>query len=249
MEPLAYIWVRKTVDWSDEQTFFAQIPEGFEPKLARWNETFETPFHSFRQRVAEIARLNHSRVSRAAVAKWDRIPDGALVLPVDDDDWFAPEVAVRAAEAQELGGAGARWPTIHVEDPMGFGHRVDLWRRRLLPFSPPRWICSTNNYALVKEAGSANKELLASHVEASRWVKAGRRDSMRSLPERLSIANRTIASRTSLGHLRPTVSRAELLRKSRRYRSIYREDVAGCPWACPHLEAMAELMDELQPRR
>jgi hypothetical protein len=60
-----------------------------------WNQTFDLPYHVFRQRVRRIAELNLQRVENAVRARWDEIPDGALVAPVDDDDWFAPDSAQR----------------------------------------------------------------------------------------------------------------------------------------------------------
>ena len=101
--PMAYIWIRSTGNWSDEAAFRAQLQPSFEPYLERWEETFEMPFRQFRARVYEIAQANLAEVRGAQLAEWDDIPDGALVMPVDDDDWFAPEAAevlerVRTAE-------------------------------------------------------------------------------------------------------------------------------------------------------
>jgi len=170
------------------------------------------------------------------------------VLPVDDDDWFAPTAASRVRDAHRPGSVGVHWSTIHVQMPNGFGHRVYLWRRRLLPSSPPAWICSTNNYAMVKQPGDANKSLLASHPQASRWIADGRRGSMRALVEPLSIVNRTIASQTTLGSKQSSISRPALLRRLRGYRRLYRRPARGCPWAAPYLAAMDELMSELETR-
>ncbi|MSO41317.1 MAG: hypothetical protein EXQ70_05380 [Solirubrobacterales bacterium] len=190
--------------------------------------------------MAEIAALNHSRVEGATRTGWDQIPDGSLVLPVDDDDWFAPIAATRAAGALQPRSAGVRWSTTHVQVPNGIGHRVYLWRRRFLPSSPPAWTCSTNNYAMVKGPRD-NKRLLASHPEASRWLAAGELGSMAVLPEPLSIANRTIASQSALGAGSSSISQRALLRRLRGYRRLYRRQVRGCPWAAPYLASMDEL--------
>src|SRR5262249_10505011 len=151
--------------------------------------------------VRRIAESNLARVENAAVLPWDEIPDGALVAPVDDDDWFAPDLAralERAYDAQTL---GYFWTSSFLEVPIDLGHRLGLLRRTLFPSTPPRWICTTNNYAVVKHRDA--KPLLEKHTVASAHfagVDAGR---VRRLDGRLSVMNRTLASQTSLGFLRP----------------------------------------------
>jgi len=87
---MIYIWIRKTLDWEDEAAFRAQLPPHLIEPVELWNDCFKLPFHLFRARLRQIASLNRSRVDGVACAPWDAIPDGALVVPVDDDDWFAP---------------------------------------------------------------------------------------------------------------------------------------------------------------
>ena len=90
-----FIWVRTSIDWSDEAALPSLVKPEFLTKLELWNETFSIPYSRFRHEVCEIARLNLSRVERALVRPWDEIPEGAVVLPVDDDDWFAPDIVRR----------------------------------------------------------------------------------------------------------------------------------------------------------
>jgi hypothetical protein len=64
--------------------------------------------------------------------------------------------------------------------------------------------------------------------------------------------NRTLASQTSLGILRPAwrrgLSRSELLRKYARYRNLYgRPPAEGFEWCLPYLAMMKALMDDLLP--
>jgi hypothetical protein len=241
-----HIWVRTSVDWSDEHAFLAQVRPAFRPNVALWNETFTLPFHVFRDRVRTIARLNLSRVEQSVCEEWDAIPDGALVLPVDDDDWFAPDVGVALELADEA--IAYRWPSSFVEVPVDWRQDLALtrWRRRTP--TPPRWTCTTNNYALVKRPGV--EDLLANHMQASAWF-TRHASAVGHVQRRLSSMNRTLASQSSLGALRgTTIRRPALLRKYRRYRRLYRRPVAAeLEWCRPYVALMAELMDELELRR
>jgi hypothetical protein len=244
--PAICIWIRRTVDWADEQAFLAQAPADLRPKVELWNATFTLPFHRFRQRVREIAELNHSRVDGAVVAEWDAIPEGTLVLPVDDDDWFAPDAAAVLGRELGPGAEGCYWTSRWVEVPTRAGHRVYLLRRRLLPWTPPKWVLTTNNYAL-RRTESAHA-LLDSHVKASRWLAAGGGPLPR-IERSLSLANRTLASRTTLRYELPAISRRALLRKFHRYRTLYdRPPPPDLAWSRPYLSAMSELMRELELR-
>ncbi|MGH2992333.1 MAG: hypothetical protein ACRDL1_02210, partial [Solirubrobacterales bacterium] len=240
-----YIWVRETTDWEDEQAFVAQMRSELEAKVELWNDTFNIPFHAFRQRVREIARLNHSRVEGSSCAVWDEIPEGGLVLPVDDDDWFAPDVG-RVLESEfDSRATGYYWISSFIQVPIHFRHRLGLIRRRISPRTPPKWVCTTNNYAMVKTAET--KPLLASHVSASRWVEEREANGMRRIERRLSIMNRTLASQTSLAPKRSSISRRRLMWRFHRYKTLYRAATAPeLSWCRPYVGMMAELMEELR---
>jgi hypothetical protein len=243
-EPV-YIWVRATLDWEGEEA----VRPGFQPPIDLWNAIFNMPFHLFRHRISEIARLNHSRVEGAVRAPWDEIPDGALVLPVDDDDWFSPDVGRVLASEFDPGVAGYYWTSSWVEVPRNLGHRLYLIKRRLFPWTPPKWICPTNNFAMVKAEGT--KALLTWHTKASRWFESsieGLSDqTVKRIEQRLSIYNRTLASHTSLTFNDSSISRSKLLRKFHRYRRLYeRPPPSELDWCQPYLEMMSALMGELK---
>ncbi|MGH7898631.1 MAG: hypothetical protein ACREQQ_11805 [Candidatus Binatia bacterium] len=244
---MVYIWLRETANWQDEAAFRAQLDPRFEPKVDVWNDTFDVPFHRFRHEIRRIAELNLSRVEHAAVASFDEIPTGALVLPVDDDDWFAPNAA-RVLErhlAPEI--SGYFWIASFLEVPINFGHRLALYRRAIFPRTPLRWTCSTNNYAIVKR--SDTKLLLENHMAASAWFDGVGKDRVRRIEERLSVMNRTLASRTSLGFGRPSIRPRELIRKLRRYRALYSAPLApGLEWCRPYVSMMADLVGRLHVR-
>jgi hypothetical protein len=240
---MIYVWVRSTTRWDHEPTFWAQLDPAFKPKVDLWNDTFDIPFHVFRHEVKRIAELSLSRVEGATVASWDHIPDGALVAPVDDDDWFAPDLAdVLDTAHRSLHRTGYRWVGEWIEVPIDLRHRLGLARRALFRI-PPRWVCGTNTYALVKS--SRARPLLEKHTLASAFYESHPCD-VWAIEQHLSIANRTLASRTSLGHRRPAIGRSELLRKFRRYRSLYASPLPDAfAWARPYMALMDELMSRL----
>ena len=244
---MVYIWVRATVDWQDEQAFLAQIRPEFKPKVELWNETFTIPFHLFRHELRTIARLNLSRVEDSVCCSWDEIPDGGLVLPVDDDDWFAPDAAKALESSYDQGAGGYYWTSSFLEVPTNLRHELGTIRKRIFPETPGRWICTTNNYALVK--GPGTEALSASHVRASEWFES-RAERVRWIDRRLSLMNRTLASQTTLRPLKPSIRRSELLRKFRRYRKLYeRPTPPDLAWCRPYVAMMSELMDTLEVRK
>jgi hypothetical protein len=247
---VVYVWIRRTVDWADEEAFYAQLRPHFRPRVELWNRTFEMPFHLFRHQVAQIARKSFTGVEGAVVADWDEIPDGAIVAPVDDDDWLAPQLATVLDAERTPGIEGYRWPGFWVEVPMDLGHRLYLLRRRLVPPWPEKWFCSTNNYAVPK-AGAESHKLLSSHMGASeRFLRWRREARIREIETPLSVINRTLASQTTLRSARSAMSRSQLLRKYRRYERLYLRPVPDAiGWCRPYLAMMAGLMDRLAVRR
>ena len=244
---MVHIWVRATLDYEDERAFEAELVDRFREQVALWNSVFAMPYRVFRGRVREIARENLDRVEGAVRSAWDDIPEGSLVLPCDDDDWFRPDVVSVLTRELRPGVDGSRWRSSFLEVPINVRHHLGRWRERVQG-PRPLYLCTTNNYALF--ASEASKDLLARHVQASRWV-AGQPDgSVPFLSERLSLMNRTLASQTSLGHLGTAISRRHLLRKLARYRRLYERPLPpALSWAQPHAERMGALMDELELRR
>ena len=245
---MIHFWVRATVDWLDEDAFWAQAPPRFKPRAELWNEVLGMPFHVFRHRVKEIAAWNLSHVRGATVTgDWDEIPDGARVLPVDDDDWFAPGLA-EILEREWCEAPGVHWNLFWLGVPSDLGHYVYATRRRLLPFTPLHWTCDTNNYGLVKTPEA--KQLAVNHEDATEWFDGAGRDRVKRIAGCLSVNNRSLGSQTSLrpSHQRGELDRARLLRRLARYKRLYRRRLPGRPsWARPYTDRMAELMDELEP--
>ena len=237
------------MDWEDEEAFWAQVPRNFKPRAELWNATINMPYHLFRHRVKRIGELNRSRVDSAVQAGWDEIPDGARVVPVDDDDWFAPNLA-DVLKREWVSERGVSWTGSWIGVTSVLEHRLHLIRRALLPFTSSYLTCESNNYAVVK--GPRSKPLLADHDVASAWFDGPGRDRVKRIGRRLSVNNRTLGSQTSL---RPTprrgeLDRARLLRRLRKHKRLYhrRPWGLGLEWSRPYLAMMADLMDELEPR-
>jgi hypothetical protein len=243
-----HIWVRRTVDWADEAAFLAQARPKHRPKIELWNATFNLPYHVFRGRVRDIAALNHSRVEDAACVGWDEIPDGALVVPVDDDDWFAPDLATALERSGDARGkTGYLWPSSFIEVPIDYRHQLGTLRRRVFPRTPPKLVCATNNYAMFKSPET--EPLLDNHLIANEWGENGGTRNLVPVERRLSVMNRTLASQTTLRPPKPSITRTYLLWKYRRYRRLYRRvDLSRLPWARPYVAMMLELMDRLDVR-
>jgi hypothetical protein len=240
-----YIWVRATTDWADEDTVLAQLRPALRPKIEMWNRTFTIPYHLFRLRVKEIAELNHSRVENATRADWAAIPEGSLVLPVDDDDWFAPDIGAALESAHDPNTRGCYWTSSFLELPITGRHKLGLIARRLIPGLPPRFSCTTNNYAMVKAPGA--RDLLESHVGASLWLDAQPPGALTRIDRRLSLMNRTLGSTTSLAIGKTAITRSELLRKFRGYRRLYeRARLRDLDWARSYVGMMSDLMSELR---
>lgn len=262
---MIYIWVRATTTWQDEQEFLAQLDPRVKPKVDLWNDTFDIPFHLFRHRVREIARLNQSRVENSACARWEEIPEGGLVVPIDDDDWLAPDIGNVLEDEYDSRATGYHWIRTFIEVPIDLRHRLGVIRRSVFPRTPPRYFCMTNNYALVK--APETKPLLESHSRASEWFEVQERGRVRKIERHLSAMNRTLASKTSLGG-KPSPTRSTFIRKFHAYRRLYRRlarapvgpglalrrgpgKVYGRPsalelaWCRPYLAMMSDLMDQL----
>ena len=249
------IVIRRTTDWGNEAVFRAQLPETMRAGVALWDAIFDMPYHLFRRELKRIAELNLSRVRNARCLPIEEVPPGALAVPVDDDDWLSPDLALVLEAGLSAEHSGCYWPGRFLEVPTTFAHRVSLmlpgalvtrllsFRRVVFPSARPQWLCMTNNYAV--RMGPETAPLLLSHRQATYWYLA-HPAAVRRIEQPLSLMNRSLASTTQLWS---PPSRALLLRKFRRYQALYaRPAPADLAWCEPYVAMMRDLTAELRVR-
>ena len=250
---LLHICVRRTLPWHDEAATAASLDAVVRTRVELWNATFNLTYATFRHRMTQIARENWSRVEHAQLTPLEQIPPGGLVAPVDDDDWFSPEMGRRLlVERGSSSLHGYHWNRYVLETPR---------RARRWPFARPRratdtsrYTCSSNNYAVVNLPEL--KPAIESHVAASRIFDAEPRR-VKHVAASLSLQCRNLASRSALGGGRrsanpgaepPPLSRQGLIEKLRRQQEFY--DRLRLPpevaWAEPCAAAVAELLHEMR---
>ena len=243
---MIHIWVRKTLNWQDEKAFLAQLDDTFRPKVQTWNSTFNMPYHLFRNELKQIASHNLLAVADARISTLEEIPESAIVVPIDDDDWLAPEIAGQLVSSMAEGIDGCHWRRDFLEPPaVGLEKykrfiKFDLLRRPRRP-----WSCSTNSYAF--RYHDRHFSLLNSHVHASHYFdqNPGR---VKFVDQHLSLMNRSVASQTALNWKRPGISRRQLLSNFEACRGLYDGARHYCPVRCwPYLKKMSCLMSELKP--
>ena len=104
------IWERTAINWSsmDMDAFFKQENKIFKryEELLRfcipvWNETFHLEYPQFRAELQLIANENRGNLpgvdeiirGESDFAQYiDSAADDTIIVPVDDDDWFAPDL-------------------------------------------------------------------------------------------------------------------------------------------------------------
>lgn len=220
----------------------AQLLPDFRPKLEVWNATLDPPYHVFRHRLKQIAQANLAEVAHAVCAPLEAIPRDAVVIPVDDDDWLAPDLADRLAAHYDPAAKGYLWRRAVVEP------RPTLRERAWYRLHPPLpSTCKTNDYAVPWRPELA--EVIDSHMKAGVYFDA-HASRITRIPGTLAIQNRNVSSQTAMAWRRPTITRRQLLGKVRRHRALYDSfELPGeLDWARPCMARMRELMGQLRVR-
>jgi len=252
MQPL-YICTRHTLPWGDETAVAAALVPRMRPTVELWNATFNLRYPEFRMRLTQIARENLDRIENAELMRLEEIPLGALVVPVDDDDWFSPEIASRLLAERDPSLQGYHWNPYVLEAPRHRRCIVEAprhrrcwrWARVRREIDTSRHTCGTNSYAVrnLPELAAA----ISDHLTASRHFdeNPGR---VKRLDASLSLHNLNLASQTTLGKRVPELTRDDLIEKFQGHRALY--DRVRLPrelaWAQPSVAAMAVLMHRIR---
>lgn len=227
--------VRTNIDWATmtEEGFLRQeqppgsaCPMSAEQRQALlrairlWDRTFRMSYFSYRQRLKEIAELSWTRIRnldlilrRPGLSAILDILDEYIVLPVDDDDWFHPDIADVLRRRWRPGVDAFHWPD-GLYRPVPFQERFDQSAHQIrLILRKLHADFATNGYALTRTGLSKCKAPLRGRVLAFHWAagKTYRQDGFECcyVDRPLSASNKSLASRTNLQSL---VDRSHLLR-------------------------------------
>jgi hypothetical protein len=203
------------------------------------------PYHLFRHRLKAITLLSVSRIDGAVLSCIDDVPRGDLIVPLDDDDWLAPDLAIRLNHSHEHESAGYLW----VREPLEYRSVLAGLRAQVGQAigRPDRWVCKTNNYAVRNEPSFV--PLALNHMRASEYFDSHPSEVTR-IGATLGVQNRTLASQTSLDPGRPTISKRKIGALLGKYRTVYRAwtPTPELEWAVPYVELMRRLMDDIDVR-
>lgn len=233
--PTVALYVRTNIDWRTmtEDRFWQQerfsnsaraMSEQqkmmFLEAIRLWNRTFAMSYFAYRQRLKEIAELSWTRIRNLdlVLRRQDlfTILDGVehyIVLPVDDDDWFHPEIADVLRQSWRPGIDAFHWHD-GLYRPVPFQDRFDQSQQqeRLIV---RRWGAdfATNGYALTRDGLSKCSVPLRHQVLAFHWT-AGKTFHQQGVErsfvdQLLSASNKSLASCTNLKAL---VDRTHLIR-------------------------------------
>lgn len=270
-----YICIRRTANWKDVAGYRARLIAGFVPHINEWDATFYITYREFRAAVAEITMANLKAVRGGVIAPYEEIPEGAIVMPCDDDDWTAPHAAEILAESFATHHDRAVWTQSVLQVPLDWMHALKIRAGKIWPpLHPPRWFCSTNNYALRKRPENFN--FFMSHTLASKeWTTD---PGLLRLQRRLTLQNRNPASKTSIVGVRYSIytqvngqirltnlndpsnekqkacdarPSRRLLRKLEKYQELYHSYKPENPdleWATPYVHAMRDLTLSLKAK-
>ena len=96
---MIYLCIRQTVDWADEAAFRAQLPPEFASTVRLWDETFDVPYHRFRQRVREIALGNAADLEGVRVVRLEQKGRGRALHRPDSAGRLMNRVRVTRSES------------------------------------------------------------------------------------------------------------------------------------------------------
>lgn len=167
MSPALVICLRNTTDWSKMTDDKLKWPENiyippdrnFEQGLANWKRlTGNASYHHTRHKLKQIAWKNWSEVSNLSMivdvttvpcgllaASLDSIYEDYILLPTDDDDWYAPYIYERICEYSHFDWINWRGSSYNTNFTPSFSE--------IVPALKKEWMHS-NSYAITKSGFS-----------------------------------------------------------------------------------------------
>jgi hypothetical protein len=205
-----------------------------------WDTTFGVSYFETRQQMKELARSNLDSVRNAAIVKLDAFTaDGATpICFVDDDDWFAPDLAEHLGCT--LGYDGFIWTHVAVGSPE---YPLSRW-----PAGKSDLLCFTNNYAVTSEyASRSGIAHIAEHWQADAVFRSLR---IRAIYLPLSVANKHPGSVVFLErNLEGQLSRDKLKQVIATFvrgtRSIDAHFLTGIEWSRPLIEEVNHRFEQI----
>jgi hypothetical protein len=244
---------RQSPDWSridarywNDLTEFEQMmgrPQGSIRRLIElWNDAFAVSFFEVRRRMKVITETNFARMKEVQfvdLAQYrQQIDANALYTFVDDDDWFAPELAIHLNQ-MKTNADGIVWRSV-------------LYAGDHLERRPLDGFCYTNNYAIFGRTLSRHRDLVHK-VEQHGWVDTLAKAGVISLHQAdvtISVTNKHPCSTVWLERAEPEWRNRGGLRAwvsdlKKRAQQLPDLKTAGVEWARSEIEATRDVVSNL----
>jgi hypothetical protein len=217
----------------------------FRDKIALWNEIFCIPYFEYRQHLQDVAQQNWLQIRHldAIVRDCSLVPigkEGVVILPVDDDDWFHPEVSGFLESQLRAKDHAVTWKYSHyVPHAPNASRRIRGVGRRI--FGSNAYAVTATYLAAIP--ASDRKNVLRSHGFSRHYFKKNetRGSTWRYLHTCMSMKNHSPASISTLA----SCERERL----ERFRESMRDRTSKIPtrfeWAAPFVRQCQELNKEL----
>lgn len=262
------VYVRSDVDWEslNEENFFSQerrapgISDEYLQKffvgIQLWNQLYDMSFFEYRRRLRDISAINFDRiVGLDAVVRsfetlqrmrWSKEP--TWVLPIDDDDWYHPELANICRENDPNIHHFLYWPTIRLIPVQATDDDEPEYSPQK-PFENYKFLL-TNMYAVSNSGiqavpGLERQGVLTHHGRSIQTVKKyhGDRWNTAEFHQPLALTYKSPASFTQVTWPK-TLDQMEAFINSGA-RSFERHRMQLPAWATPYAKLAGDLLDEL----
>jgi hypothetical protein len=247
--PRITIIPRQTLDWqsmtlekyrTESEPFrtLAGLRAGYLTEVAElWDSTFAISYFSSRQQMKAIAQQNLCSIPGVSISTDGVLADSDIGCPVDDDDWYSPELPAKLLEAPPADA----YVWNHLQFGFCLSHPLDKWTSGLALLVPTQnYSCWTNNYAVSGRLLSKHPQHFLQHFDAG---PALRERGAQHIAAALSVANNHPACSTFprliLGE---NLSRDGLITAVSQYLDMTAQiDISAqvsCGWAIPQMRSV-----------